>query len=228
VDREARARRLLAFTGALPLGAFLVLHLVAMSTALGGAARFERVVSQSGLVSFSIVLFVVLPFVFHAGYGAYVATLRPETMSRATWWPGARRFAALGALVFLVAHVAELPLREYTGALRPEAVLDVLVAHVSSTTAELPLVALAYLAGLGLTLFHFATSTWTFVTEWSVVVTPRAQRVTAWSLAAGASLLFLVGANTIVFLATGKRLVGPTPSAFVPDGPAPAPCRPNP
>jgi len=129
-EREVRARRLLAFTGVAPLGAFVVVHLIATASALSGAARFDRVFARNATLEVSAVLFVLLPLVFHAVYGTYVAIVEPDSIDRNAWWPRARRLAALATLVFLVGHFVELPLHQLTGSLRAASLFDVTAAHL--------------------------------------------------------------------------------------------------
>src|SRR5262249_32089397 len=90
-----------------------------------------------------------------------------------------------------------------------------------------PLRAVLYLLGIAATAFHFAASLWTFITTWGLVGSARAVRASAWACGALGVLLFFAGANTIVFFATGTRLVGRAPSPSL-DGVSPhPPCPPN-
>jgi succinate dehydrogenase / fumarate reductase cytochrome b subunit len=225
-QQTSRARSLLAFTGIAPLGAFVVVHLVTTAAALSGPARFERVFAASPALSAVTFLVVVAPLLFHAGYGAWIALARPQSIEVPTWRPRARRVASLIVLAFVVGHLLELAVPRWTGALPAASLLDALTSHLSSTTSGVPFVAVGYLFGLAATLFHFGTSLWTFLTTWGLVTIRR--RPLGWGLGVGGLVLFFLGMNTIVYLATGNRLVGPEPPAFVPDGPPPAPCAPQP
>lgn len=224
--KTSRGRSLLAFTGVAPLGAFVVVHLMTTSLALGGPARFERVFSASPWLSLATFVIVVAPLLFHAAYGTWVLVAQPRSVELPSWWGRSRRVASFVLLAFVLGHLVELAVPRWTGALRAGSLLDALTTHLSATVAGIPLVALAYLVGLAATLFHFATSMWTFLTTWGLVF--RRKTVLGWGLGVSAGALFLLGTNTIVYLATGNRIVGPAPAAFTPDGPPPAPCAPQP
>jgi succinate dehydrogenase / fumarate reductase cytochrome b subunit len=224
---ELRARRVLSFTGVAPLGAYFLAHLASTATSLGGAARFERIFLSSRAMQIFLAAAVLGPLAFHAVYGA-ILSVRKVRLPAATWMPRLRRVAALTTLAFLAWHL--MATRE-----RPVSLYDVLTAELSSTTFGVPLRALAYLVGIAATSFHFATALWTFCTTWFVTWfigasdRARSRRTrAAWAFGALGVLAFLVGANTVVFLATGSRIVGPRASGALalPDFPAGthAPC----
>jgi succinate dehydrogenase / fumarate reductase cytochrome b subunit len=220
-------RKLFALSGVVPLGAFVAAHIVTTATGLGGQARFERTFTHRAWTTAALFLLVLLPLAFHAGYGAYAAVaLRPEA-SLPRWQPALRRVAAIGTLVFVVAHVIELPGRVWTGSLGTGSLFDVVSGHLSSTWHGVPLVAVLYLAGIAATLTHFALELWVFFPAMGIGLADGARRALGWGLVAAGSLLFVGAGNTVVFFATGQRLLGPRPPAFVPDGPPPAPCSPN-
>jgi succinate dehydrogenase/fumarate reductase cytochrome b subunit len=218
-------RKLLAFFGVVPLSAFVVVHIVVTSTAMSGAARFDRVFARTPtLVSLTIVA-VMLPILAHAAWAAWVAVRQPRAMELSAWLPHLRRGSAVVLLLFLVGHILELPLRGWTGALRSDALLDVMTAHMSSTWHSVPLVALAYLVGVAATLFHMGSGLWARFRTSGMIVAGRTQALLKWGLIATSLALFVVAGSTIVYLATGTRLLYSTP-VFVPDGPK-ASCSPK-
>jgi succinate dehydrogenase / fumarate reductase cytochrome b subunit len=202
-------------------------HILTTATGVAGQARFERTFAQRTWVTAAIVVLVLIPLAFHAAYGAYLAALRRDDRSLPTWRPKLRRTAAVGTLVFVAAHVVELPAHLWTGRIGTGALFDVVGAHLSSTWHGVPAVAVFYLAGVAATLAHFALELWVFVPASGVVLAEGARKVFAWGLVVGASVLFLVAGNTIVFFATGAPVFGPSAPVFVPEGPPPVPCSPN-
>jgi succinate dehydrogenase / fumarate reductase cytochrome b subunit len=104
------------------------------------------------------------------------------------------------------------------------ALFDAVSAHLSATWHGVPFVAIFYLIGIAATLTHFALELWVFFPAMGISLAVGAQNALRWGLIAGASLLFLVAGDTIVFFATGARLLGPSPAPFVPDGPPIPPC----
>jgi hypothetical protein len=164
-------------------------------------------------------LFVVVPLGFHAGYGAWLALMRPRAAALPGWFPRLRMTASLTTLAFLLGHFIELPLRGYAGTLRAASLYDVLGAHLSSTWHGIPFVALGYLAGVAATIVHFSLSLWALIPGYGLVLSARGRAYLAGGLAAGAVALFLTASNTIVYLATGSRLLGSVHAPSLPDGP---------
>jgi succinate dehydrogenase / fumarate reductase cytochrome b subunit len=229
-ERHARLawhRRLFTLAGVLPLGVFVPAHLLTTATATQGGARFDRTFAHSTGTTGVLLLVVVLPLAFHAAYGAWLALARPAAANLPSWLPRIRSGASLATLVFVVGHLLELPLRTYAGALRVSSLEDTVAAHLSSTWHGVPLIALGYLIGVAATIAHFSLSIWALVPSYGLVLTERGRATLAWGLGAGAIGLFLVGANTIVYLATGTRVFGPTPDVAAPDGPPAPACSPK-
>jgi succinate dehydrogenase / fumarate reductase cytochrome b subunit len=179
-------------------------------------------------MTFAIEVLVLAPLAFHGVYGASLAIARPGSTNLPTWLPRLRRTASLATLVFVAAHVVELPLRVWTGAIESGSLFDLLSAHLSAPWHGIPVVALAYLAGVAATVTHFGLSLWAFFPAMGIVLLDGARTVLLWSLIGGGTLLFAVAGDTIVFFATGSRLLWSSPPAFVPDGPPAVPCTPSP
>jgi succinate dehydrogenase / fumarate reductase cytochrome b subunit len=220
-------RKWFALSGVVPLGAFLVVHLVMTASGLAGGARFGRVFAHRAWVTAAIALLVLVPLAFHAGYGAYLAAARGGDASLPSWRPRLRRAAALGTLAFVVAHLVELPGPVWTGGIEEGALFDRVGAHLSSTWHGVPFVAVLYLAGVAATLAHFGLELWVFFPAMGITLAAGGQKALAWGIAATASLLFLLAGDTIVYFATGARLLAPSPAPFVPEGPPPVACSPN-
>jgi hypothetical protein len=220
-------RKAFALSGIAPLGVFVAVHLLTTASALAGGARFGEVFLHRAWMTVAIVVFVLVPLAFHGIYGAYRAVARRGEANLPSWRPRTRRAAALGTFAFVTFHLIELPAPVWTGGMGEGALFDVLSAHLSSTWHGVPFVAIVYLAGVAATLSHFALELWVYFPATGIVLAAGAQRALAGALVAGASVLFLVAGNTIVFFATGAHLLGPSPAPFVPAGP-PVPACPRP
>jgi len=196
---DDRLRRLHAISGVMPLGVFVVVHILVNATALSGPIRYDRVVG--GLARLPMawlfeVLFVGVPLAFHAGSG--LARLRQEKKKKPL--DVLQRVASVLLLVFVVAHAWET---RFAGGGRE--IVDIqtrLMMHLSTTTGMIPLIALGYIVGLAVTCFHLGYGCWT-VLETSG---RASRRVARWTIA-GTTLLFVVGLATILGLATGGTLV---------------------
>lgn len=219
-------RRLHAIAGVIPLGVFLVVHLLVNASALAGAARFDRVVG--GLARLPIAtpfetVFVGIPLAYHALYGLGRALKRPAD-AEAHGYRHPRldllmRITSLVLLVFIVAHAWELRIHRAAFGGSIAALHTRLSMHLSSTAAGVPWVALGYVVGIAAACFHLGYGCHAVLTA-----TGRATRRTAAAALAGGTLLFVVGTATVIALSTGGTLFGEAdPAADVPCGAAAAP-----
>jgi succinate dehydrogenase cytochrome b subunit len=214
-DRETQLRKLHSLTGVVPLGVFLLLHLSINARAMQGRVAFDRMVER--LVSIPLLplielVLVALPLAFHAGYGLYlVYVLRgasePGKVSPYTKnWVVLERATGIAALIFIGFHLYDLRGPVLSGYLVETDVYPKLAAQLSSTTSwGIPLFALFYLAGVAATVFHFAAGLYAFSVTWGFVQSERAMRVAARACGGLGILLFLIGASTVIYYATGSR-----------------------
>lgn len=217
---QSRLRRLHVLSGAVALGAFLAFHLLTNASAVRGQGSWLRVVGRmerSPVFAALELLVVGVPLLFHLGYGAVLWRRKDETAAERHG--GARRLllqrlTGLGVLLLLAAHVWELRLQH----LEPAAMHTALVTHLSWTWAGVPLVALLYLVGLVVTCFHFGHG----LVAALALLRPELPRAQATRTAAVlASAFFLVGAVSVVALATGTRLLPAPDDDSGPCGSAP-------
>jgi succinate dehydrogenase / fumarate reductase cytochrome b subunit len=214
----SRLRRLHAFAGAIPLGAFLLLHLVEQSAALRGRDGQSPLEPRSPLLLALEIALVYVPLCFHAGYGVFasVAQARATRQVAAAPAPGKptnrtierRTFQlATGAVVglFLLAHLWQFRVRLWTGELEPADFFDELSAGLSSTAfGGVPLTALGYLIALGAVAFHFSNGLYGACRTWGIPLGERSARATTGLLVAAGVGLFALGAITVIYLATGS------------------------
>jgi succinate dehydrogenase / fumarate reductase cytochrome b subunit len=200
-------RKLHLLFAVLPLGVFLVVHVGINATALLGEASFTGIIARlwdlPGLLGLEIVG-IWVPLVLHTGYGLKLALLpAPETAPGPK--PGVllRRACGFGALLFVIYHTLEFRVPVALGRLDGSDVTQMMYAHLSSTTsAGIPLVAAAYVLGVGATVFHASHGVWSLCTE------KRTARSASWGRVAAivGVLLFALGVQTVVYCATGSRL----------------------
>lgn len=174
--------RLFSLSGLVPIGAFLVVHLLTNASILGGAASFQSRVDLIHSLGPLLVpvewAFIFLPMLFHAVVGfviianglpnvgsyAYTSNVR-YTMQRAT---------GMIAFAFIIWHVLQLHwLGEPLGGGRFDP------HHASSSTAVVltpPIVAILYAIGILSVVFHFANGLWTLGITWGLWTSPAAMR----------------------------------------------------
>ncbi len=198
-------RRLHSLTGIVPVGAFLVFHLLTNSSIVWGmldarkgdspAARgmgtFDHEVGFIYSLPFLLLLEVFglwVPIAFHAIFGIYYA--RTGAMNVAAYpYPSNRRYAlqrfsGYVGLVFILYHVATLRWGwiwlPYAGEFNARAAAETTALAVQGGTPGLGfdgiVVAAFYLLGASLLVFHFANGLWTAGITWGLTVSAAAQR----------------------------------------------------
>ena len=159
--------RLFSLAGLVPVGAFLVVHLLTNASVLAGAGVFQSRVDMIHSLGPLLVpiewAFIFLPMIFHAVVGfmiisnglpnvgsyAYVGNVR-YTLQRAT---------GMIAFVFIIWHVMQL---HWMGTPFGGGRFDPHHATSSAAVALRPLlVSLLYAVGILSTVFHFANGLWT-------------------------------------------------------------------
>jgi len=159
--RVARVlERAFELTSVVPLGAFVVIHLVEYGRVLTGAAVVgARRFPPPALIALELVL-VWAPLAFHVVFGAVVWRQRRKVPDPDP--PGGvgllvlNRLSALLSLAFLVHHVVRFRLPILRGQVYPADSLQRLAAELSATRAGMPLVAALELAGVLAVSYHFA------------------------------------------------------------------------
>jgi succinate dehydrogenase / fumarate reductase cytochrome b subunit len=206
---EDRLRRLHSLTGVVPLGAFLLLHLWTSSALLGSRAAYDRQVGalhgSAVLTALEIVL-VLVPLAYHAGYGVW-RSLQPREAHAydSDLMHTLERASGVLVLVFLGAHFYELRWQTLIGGLQVSSYSTKLVEHLSWTTGGVPFIALGYLLGIAATIFHLVNGMTSFCITWGYTATELAQRRARLLFRALGVVFFLVGAATVIQLASGIR-----------------------
>jgi len=218
--REETLRRAHSLSGVVPLGVFLLLHVLVNASALGSEQRFTasaRAFQAIPAITILEVLFVIAPLAFHAIYGVKLAR---DGSLRSPYPPIWRKWlhgTGYGAFAFVLLHLWQTSARKWFYGESPLAFHTTLEASLSSTVWGIPLVAIVYLAGIGCTCLHFAAGLWGFSVTWNLSRSDRAKRRGAWTAGAVGALLFLLGALSVVRYATGSNIL--TATEPLPDGP---------
>lgn len=203
----------------------MLLHLGVNAAAVRGQAAFLSASAWGRLPLLGVVeiVFVGVPFAFHALYGFWLwQRPRPDLdrfPARTAWVHGAQRISGLVLAVFVLAHVWELRAQRALHGLAHDALYSTMMTHLSSTSHGVPLMAVAYLLGVTAAVFHLSAGLWTYLVAHTPLRGAAATRA-GWACAAFGLLLFVAGAGTVVSLATGMH-VGRA------DHTAEAPCTPG-
>jgi succinate dehydrogenase / fumarate reductase, cytochrome b subunit len=207
-------RKLHSLTGIVPVGGYLVFHLWENATALQGQERFDETVVGISRMPYLPVLeaFILLPLLFHAGYGVKLALAGKPNVGRYTysrnWMYFLQRLTGLLAFAFIAFHLYEYWWQKEIGKMVPEQFYSALCANMSSTMGGIPVRALAYMVGIAASVFHFANGLWGFCFSWGITVSRRSQQLAATVFGIVGVVVFVLGANTALYFATGSRLPG--------------------
>jgi succinate dehydrogenase / fumarate reductase cytochrome b subunit len=212
-------RKLHSLSGVAPVGGFMVFHLWENSTALQGKARFDESVAGINKMPYLAVLewgLILLPLLFHAGYGVKLALASKPNVGRYTytrnWMYTLQRVTGLLAFAYICFHLYEYWWQKMAGKLAPEQFYPALCANMSHTIGPVPVVALIYILGIAACVFHFANGLWGFCFSWGITVSRRSQRFAATAFGLLGLVLFILGANTVIHFSTGATFLGSAPS----------------
>ncbi|KQL50062.1 succinate dehydrogenase [Brevibacillus choshinensis] len=193
--------RLHSLAGIVPLGAFLIEHFYSNAIALLGASAYDKqVAALQGipLVWVLEIVFILIPLLYHAGYGIYLAFLStPNTRSygySSNWRFLLQRVSGIVTLLFVVYHVWSFRLKSaFFG-------MDVHFDAVSSHLLN-PWIFTFYVLGILSTTFHFTNGLWSGLITWGITAGPRAQQWSGRIMLLLFFLLSLVGlASLIAFI----------------------------
>ncbi len=218
ISKEQRSLwllRLYSATGVVPVGAFFVLHLWINARAMQGRVAYEGLVDRlqtvRGLLLIEIVL-IHAPLLFHAVYGIFVTIGRvpalPEPPYTRSWSRSMQRMTGIVTFAFVAYHLLELRLPALLGRMRPPDFFPTLCDTLSSTTSlGIPVAATVYLLGLAAASYHLANGLSRFCFRVGLVGSERASRIVSLGCSLLGAALFLLGASTVVYFATGSSFL---------------------
>jgi len=192
-------RRLHSLTGGIPLGAFLVEHMLTNFgvVAHGGTGYNHDVGLIQSLPWLAIFewVFIFLPLDFHAGYGFFITVTGTSNVLSYRYGGNVRytlqRISGLVAAVFVVVHL----LKYRFNYLLPNGThFD--WAHATAATAHglsNPWVVGFYVIGIAAVCYHFANGLWTGLITWGVTLGDRSQRRAGYICAAIGIILGVMG-----------------------------------
>jgi succinate dehydrogenase/fumarate reductase cytochrome b subunit (b558 family) len=206
-------RKLHSLSGVVPVGGFMVFHLWENARALSGREQFDAAVGEINHMPYLPFLewgLILLPLLFHAGYGIVLAFDAKPNVGRYTfsrnWMYTLQRITGFLAFAFIGFHLYEYWGQKLAGKLSPEGFYPALCANMSSTIGPVPVVALIYVVGIAACAFHFANGLWGFCFSWGIVVSRRTQRMAATAFGVLGLAVLLLGELTAIYFATGWRL----------------------
>jgi succinate dehydrogenase / fumarate reductase cytochrome b subunit len=192
--KEFWFRRLHTLAGVVPVGLFLIEHLLTNSTAIQGPQAFNDAVTwiqHLPFLPFIEFLFIFLPLVYHGIYGMYVAFTSGYNAGQYGWFRNwmfvLQRISGVITFVFIIYH---LWTTRFSGQAPTFDLVKTIVAN--------PLGFWFMVIGVVAAVFHFANGLWSFCIHWGITVGPRAQRVAAYAFGIFFFVLSGIGVDALL------------------------------
>ena len=192
-------RKLHSLLGIIPIGAFLLEHLISNFEALGGPARYGeqvRFLNSLPLVRVLEWVFIFLPILYHAIYGVYI-WLRGKANVVYYPWAGnwmyvTQRYTGLLAFVYIAYHVAT---QRFMGVSLPEnpGAAFYKVQHELAN----PWILAFYIVAMIAICWHFAYGVWLFAAKWGITPGKTSRRRFGYICAVFGVLLCAMGLASI-------------------------------
>ena len=177
--REFLLRRLHSLSGIVPVGAFLLEHiLISNATAINGPTAYYNTVKF--LVSLPLVFYlelfgIWLPILFHGGYGFYIWYRGKANLIHypweGNWMYSLQRWTGGIAFIYIVVHTYTM---RFSGVDLP----GLPAASFGKVQRELAnnWMLLFWIIGLVTSCWHFAYGIWLFCAKWGITIGERARR----------------------------------------------------
>src|SRR5579875_2567433 len=192
-------RRLHSLTGIIPIGAFLVEHIISnFETWNGPLAYAQQVKFLNGLPLVRILewCFIFIPLAFHALYGVWI-WWRGRSNVNVYPWAGnwgyfTQRITGLIALAYIIQHVWR---QRFSGVMLPEH--PGAAFHKVQVELSNPWMLAFYVIAMIATTFHFAYGIWLFAAKWGITPGDKARRRFGYVCGAFGAALCLMGLISI-------------------------------
>jgi succinate dehydrogenase / fumarate reductase, cytochrome b subunit len=228
-------RRLHSLTGIVPIGAFLIEHMLTNSAAFyGGKAKFnEEVHWLHGLPwLWALEVFgIFLPIAFHAVYGVVIALTSQSNCSTypyfANWRYFLQRLTGYVTIVFVIIHLLKFRFADWVGwgptfigSVDPyEITRTGLTAWTPGGTFVVPaaITFTFYWIGLACACFHLANGIWSFCIVWGLAISKKGQQRIGVVGALVGLLLFAWGSLSLYAFATAPGPNRPPSAGVIPE-----------
>lgn len=202
-QREFYYRRLHSLLGVVPIGIFLVQHLIVNHFAVYGEESFNQAAGFMAGLPFVLLLeiFVIyLPILFHAVLGVYIIFVTRNNTRRygymRNWLFYLQRFTGIVTLVFIVWHVWETRIQIGMGNVE-------LNYSLMENILTNPIMFWFYVIGVLSTTFHFANGLWSFLVTWGITQSPKSQKIATYATLIVFLGISYLGIRTLITFAYG-------------------------
>jgi len=192
-------RKLHSLTGIIPIGAFLVEHIVSNFETINGPLAYAKQVLFLNSLPLVRVLewgFIFIPLAFHALYGVFIA-IRGRNNVNVYPWAGnwmylSQRITGLIAFAYIIQHVLS---QRFMGVSLPEN--PGAAFHKVQVELANPWMLAIYVIGMIATTWHFAYGIWLFAAKWGITPGDKARKRFGYVCGLGGAALCLMGLVSI-------------------------------
>lgn len=195
-ESDFYVRRLHSLLGIIPVGLFLVQHLVINNFATRGPEAFNAASDFMGNLPFVLFLewfIIYIPLMFHAFYGVYIAFTAKNNVQRygtfRNWMFMFQRITGVFLVVFIAWHIYQTRIQKALGV---EVNYDMMNDILSSK-----FMLVFYIAGVIAATFHLANGLWSFLVTWGITQTPRSQKIVTYVTIGVFLILSVIGIQAI-------------------------------
>jgi succinate dehydrogenase / fumarate reductase cytochrome b subunit len=196
-------RKLHQITGIVPLGMFFFVHMFTNSTALNGAASFNKHVQDIHDIPYLLLIEIFgifLPLAFHSVYGVLIsAEAKPNVLNYSygrNWFYIFQRATGIFLFVFLLFHILNFRFGLIPGLnMVPVAGNADKAYSIVSGEFQISWIMVIYILGVLATAWHLAYGFFLFAVDWGIVIGEKAQKVVLYGCLGLTVLLSIVGIN---------------------------------
>jgi len=195
--REYFYRRLHSLLGVVPIGLFVVQHLVINHFIVYGEESFNKAAGFMGNLPFVLaleILVIYLPLIFHAVLGVYIVfTARNNVKSYGfgrNWLFFLQRITGIITLIFVVWHVWQTRIQVALGNAEVNA-------ELMQNILQQPFYFWFYIISILAVVFHLANGLWGFAVTWGIAQSRRSQQVITYFTVLVFIVVSFIGIRTI-------------------------------
>ncbi|MVO98021.1 succinate dehydrogenase cytochrome b558 subunit [Paenibacillus lutrae] len=174
-------RKLHSLLGVIPVGFFLIEHLLTNFEATKGPAAFVDQINWLNSLPLVLLLEIFgiwIPLLYHAIYGLYVAFTARNNVSQYGYFRNQmflwQRITGVLTFLFVAWHFFETRFQVAIGNVEHERLGQTMHDIVTD-----PVLLTVYVIGVLAASFHFTNGMWSFLVSWGITVGPRAQRISS-------------------------------------------------
>ena len=198
---EFYLRRLHSLLGIIPIGAFLIVHLMVNHQATQGAEAFNKAAGFMESLPFLLVaelILIYIPILYHGLYGIHIAFTAKENIGHYSlfrnWMFALQRLTGIIAFVFIFVHLWQTRLQKlFFG---KEISYDMM-----HQTLQNPVWVIVYVICVIAVIFHFSNGIWSFLVTWGFLQSKKSQRIFTWVSLIIFLILSYIGVTAILAFA---------------------------